>query len=283
MERGMIAYRDFVLAFRDLDIPPDAPIIAHASLSAFGHVQGGAETLLGAMMNCYPAIIMPAFTYRTMVVPEIGPANNGLRYGEESESNRATQFFQPNMPIDSLMGIVPETMRKHHRARRSNHPILSFVGIDVDEFLDRQRIDIPLMPIEALRERGGWILLLGVEQEVNTSIHNAERLSGRRQFVRWALTEKGILECPGFPGCSEGFGVLSPSLASISRRLKVGAGKMTAIPLVELTEIVIQRIKADPLALLCDRPYCPRCESIRKAIREGDQIREGQSPSSDGR
>ena len=265
----MIAYRDLVLAFRDLDLPRDAPIIAHASLSAFGHVQGGAETLLGAMLYCFPAIIMPGFTYQTMVVPEVGPENNGLRYGEESEHNRVAQFFNPDMPVDHLMGIVPETMRRHPQAKRSIHPILSFIGIRAQDILDSQTLEAPLMPIESLRQREGWILLLGVDQEVNTSIHNAERLAGRKQFIRWALTVQGIVECPGFPGCSEGFGVLSTALAPVTRRNKIGASQVTAIPLVSLTEIVVKRIEADPLALLCDRPFCPRCEAVRNDVATG--------------
>lgn len=266
----MISFRDFVLAFRDLGIPSDSPVIAHASLSAFGHVRGGAETLLGAMIHSYSSIIMPAFTYHTMVVPEIGPPNNGLRYSEDSVSNKTAEFFYIDMPADRLMGILPETMRKHPEARRSNHPILSFVGIHADRVLDRQSVYEPLMPIEALREKEGWVLLLGVGQEVNTSIHNAERLAGRKQFVRWALTPDGIQECLGFPGCSEGFGALSSSIASFSRHVKVGLGSITAIPIIELTETVVQRIKEDPQELLCNRTYCPRCESVRQTLEEGE-------------
>jgi aminoglycoside 3-N-acetyltransferase len=266
MERGMIAFRDFVVAFRDLDLPPGVPIIAHASLSAFGHVRGGADTLLGAMLECYSTLIMPAFTYKTMITPEIGPPNNGLTYGEGRDYNHMAQFFRLDMPADRLMGILPETLRRHPQAHRSAHPILSFTGVSARDILNSQTIAEPLAPIELLRERGGWVLLLGVDQEVNTSIHNAERLAGRKQFVRWALTRYRVLECPAFPGCSDGFGALSPNLTQILRQTQVGTGMIQAIPLRELTEIVRSQVEADPLALLCDRSYCARCEAVRRHL-----------------
>ena len=63
-----------------------------------------------------------------------------------------------------------------------------------------QTLAEPLAPIGALAQRGGWVLLLGVNQTVNTSLHYAERLAGRPQFTRWALTYEGVRECPQFPG-----------------------------------------------------------------------------------
>ena len=267
VRENLCRFRDFVRAFRDLDLPSDAPLIAHASLSAFGYVEGGANTVVGAMLQEYDRLIMPGFTYKTMVIPESGPANNGLAYGEGRDTNRMAQFFISDMPVDRLMGVIPETLRSLSNATRSVHPILSFVGIHADEILNSQTIEAPLKPIEQLREQNGWVLLLGVSLEVNTSIHDAERLSGRKQFVRWALTPNGILECPGFPGCSDGFGALLPALRQILRQTTLGQGMITAIPIAEMTEIVQERIEADPLTLLCNRPYCERCEAVRRHIR----------------
>jgi len=268
----MIGFYDFVAAFRKLALPPKAPVIAHASLSAFGKVQGGADALLGSLLVVYNTIIMPAFTYKTMVTPEVGPENNGMTYGagqgtslRSVGSDQAT-FFKRNMPVDRLMGVLPEALRRHPGAARSTHPILSFVGIHADPILESQTIADPLMPIERLLERGGWVLLLGVGHEVNTSIHYAERKSGRNQFIRWALTPKRILACPGFPGCSDGFGVLAAGLEPLTRMQQVGSGLIQAIPLDGLVDLVCKRLQVDPFALLCDRSYCERCEAVRKRL-----------------
>ena len=112
------------------------------------------------------------------------------------------------------MGIVAETLRRHPRARRSLHPIQSFAGIYADKFLAAQTLQNPLGPIGALAEADGWVLLLGVDHTVDTSIHYAEKLAGRKQFTRWALLSDRIIECPGFPGDSAGFDAIAPDLVA---------------------------------------------------------------------
>ncbi len=54
------------------------PVIAHASLSAFGQVQGGAETLVSALLAVFDSVVMPVFTYKTMIIPPVGPENNAI-------------------------------------------------------------------------------------------------------------------------------------------------------------------------------------------------------------
>lgn len=261
----MITFHDFVAAFQKLGIRHTAPVIVHASLSAFGDVQGGAETVLGGLMYVFDTVVMPGFTYRTTVIPETGPADNGMNYGSAQSANRMAQFFSPNMPVDRLMGVTAEALRLHPRARRSLHPILSFVGVNAARFLDSQTLEEPLKPVEKLMEAGGWVLLLGVDHTVNTSIHYAERIAGRKQFTRWALTSAGVVECPGFPGCSDGFWQAGARLAPLTRQMTVGVGQVQALPLQEMISTCKVWIDADPLALLCDHSYCERCPAVRKS------------------
>lgn len=190
MERAVISFHSLLAGLRRLNLGDSRPVIAHASLSSFGNVQGGAEALLGALLSLYPALVMPTFTYKTMLTPEVGPPNNGLTYGSRPDANRMAEFFHPAMPADRLMGVLPEALRRHPHARRSSHPILSFAGVNADLVLSSQTIDEPLAPIRMLAEAQGWVLLLGVDHKVNTSIHYAELLAGRPQFVRWALTPR---------------------------------------------------------------------------------------------
>jgi aminoglycoside 3-N-acetyltransferase len=178
------------------------------------------------------------------------------------------ELFHPDMPADPTMGILPELLRKHPGAVRSLHPIQSFVGINTDTIVESQTIYNPLAPIGSLTERGGWVLLLGVDHTVNTSIHYAEKLAGRRQFVRWALTRDRVVECPGFPGDSSGFNEIAPDLERISRQVEVGNALVQAIPLRKLIEITVDRIREDPLALLCPRDDCERCQTVRAGCRE---------------
>jgi len=262
----MITFQDFVSALDWLGISRSRPVIAHASLSAFGEVQGGAQTVVQALLSGFDTLIMPAFTYKTMLVPEAGPEDNALVYGAAAHANLMAEFFRPDMPVDRLIGVIPEVLRRSPGVRRSSHPILSFVGMNAEPYLLRQSLAEPLGPIEALVPAQGWVLLLGVNHTVSTSVHYAERLAGRKQFQRWALTLDGVVECPGFPGCSEGFEALASRLATVTRQARLGLTAIQAVPLVDLLAVARVCLEENPLALLCDRPYCERCQAVRKQV-----------------
>lgn len=263
----MLTFRDFQNAFRELDIG-QKPIIAHASLSAFGEVRSGAETVVGAMLAVFSRVIMPTFTYKTMVVPEVGPPDNGISYGSGKDANKMAEFYRPDMPADRLMGIVPETLRQHPQAKRSVHPIYSFAGVNADYALQAQSLEDPFGPIRILTNRQGWVVLMGVDHTTNTSIHYAEQIAGRRQFTRWALTPQGIVECPGWPGCSYGFNQVTSRISAVTKEVLVGMGTIQAIPLQNLINTVVQMISEDPKALLCKDPSCERCDAVRNDVQQ---------------
>lgn len=262
----MLSYRDLINAFRELEIGPGIPVIAHASLSAFGRVSGGAQTLVGSLIACFDTVIAPTFTYSTMITPPFGPEHNGLQYGQAQEQNRQAEIYRPDMPADKTMGITAETLRRHPSAGRSSHPILSFAGVNAEAILTAQTLAHPLGPIQSLAEADGYVLLLGVNHTADTSLHHAERLAGRRQFVRWALTPEGVVECPGFPGCSYGFGKIAPRLEGVARQIHLGDAAIEAVPLRDLLHIAVGWIRANPQALLCERSECERCQALREVI-----------------
>ena len=267
----MTGLKELVLALRELDLPPGRPVIAHASLSAFGQVLGGADTLLEALLSEFPSLVMPAFTYKTMVFPEQGPPDNAVSYGSYQDANLMAQFFRPSMPVDRLMGTTAEALRRHASTQRSMHPILSFVGVNAGHALAGQTLQEPLAPIGWLVQAEGWVLLLGVDHTVNTSIHYAERQAGRKQFIRWALTPQGVVQCPAFPGCSDGFNAIAQHMASFAHLAFVGETWIQAIPLMHLIRVARDLVKSDPLALLCNHTYCERCSTIRSLVERAQK------------
>jgi aminoglycoside 3-N-acetyltransferase len=239
------------------------PVIVHASLRPFGFVEGGAEAVLDAMLSSFASIIMPTFTYKTEIIPDVGPPNNGIAYGSGQSQNKLAQPFHAAMPADRMMGILAETLRNHPSATRTAHPILSFAGINADLVLFTQTLYEPLAPIGALAELDAWVVLINVDHTVNTSIHYAEKLVGRKQFVRWALAGDRVVECPNYPGDSGGFQAVEPYILPDTRRVQLGDGFVQAMPLQRLFEVVQDQIKRDPLALLCERIDCERCNTLR--------------------
>ncbi len=263
--------RDILLGLRDLELG-DAPVVVHAALSAFGEVEGGAETVAHALATVFPVLLAPAFTYKTMITPPLGPPNNGITYGAEKDQNRMAEFFSRRMPVDALIGAIPEALRRLPNARRSMHPILSFTGLNAEHLLATQTLDEPFAPLIEMEKAGGIVLLLGVNHTVNTSIHAAERLAGRMTFTRWALTSKGILACPNFPGCSAGFEALAPELEHYTRRGRIDACQVQAVPMKMLFRTVIATLKKDPLALLCQAQDCGRCNQVRQVVWTGGKV-----------
>jgi aminoglycoside 3-N-acetyltransferase len=257
-----VRLRDLLLGLRDLRLA-GSPVIIHSSLKSFGQVEGGAWTVVNALVAVFDTMIVPTFTYKTMIIPPSGPENNAIKYGEFQEQNQMAEFFTQRMPADPSMGIIPEMFRKHPRVKRSTHPIQSFAGFNAEGILAAQTMDNHLAPIGELEKTDGWVVLMGVNHTVNTSIHYVEKLAGRRQFLRWALTPKGVVECPGFPGDSAGFQAVAPDLEKFTRKVQIGDANVQAVPLKMLFKVVMARIKKDPLALLCQQEDCERCNAIR--------------------
>lgn len=258
----MITRGDFNAALGSLELG-NRPAIAHASLKAFGCIDGGAQTVLDALLAWVGGLVMPAFTYKTLITPEAGPPHNGLTYGSLRDLNRMAIPFHPSMSVDPMIGTLAETLRCHPGATRTTHPILSFSGVGVEDALLTQTLNHPFAPIGWLAGQDGWVLLLGVDHTVNTSMHYAEKLAGQKQFVRWAWTGDRIIECPGFPGCSDGFESIRPDIQDVSRRVPVGKSFIEAIPIRALLRVVEWRIKENSLALLCQRDACERCDASR--------------------
>ena len=240
------------------------PVIAHASLKKFGEIRGGPQTVIQALLASCNGLIMPTFTYKTMITPGVGPPNNGITYGGETDLNKMAEPFQPDMAPDKMMGTLPATLLLIKETIRTSHPILSFSGIQADDILLTQTISDPLAPICALIEKDGWVVLINLDHTSNTSIHYAEKLAGRRQFIRWALIPDRIIECPGYPGDSLGFNAIEAHLQDFTFRVDMEGGAfIQAVPLKRLVEVTVELIKKDPLALLCQREDCERCNAVR--------------------
>lgn len=283
----MTTYTELKTALDSLGLN-DVPVIAHASLRSFGNVEGGAPMVVQAFVDSFGGVVMPAHTYKSMIVPHAGPENNAIEYGTPEPFNTNPEFFTPHMPADVLMGVIPEALRQWPDAKRSSHPILSFAGINVDAVLATQTLKEPLAPIRALAEENGWVVLAGVDHTVNTSMHLAEKLAGRRQFVRWALVRdmltrpaplklagrnfastsvnERVVECPGFPGCSAGFQAIARDVQPFTKRVTAGNSAIQAVPLAALFHAVISKINQDSKALLCFDPNCARCNTVRMSL-----------------
>ena len=260
----MPSYRDWITALRDLGLGRHSRVLVHASIEGMSPIAGGAGTVVGALLATCETVVAPTFTQRTLLVPRVGPPDNGLTYGS---SNDEVEIFLPDMPADAEMGAVAEALRRHAGARRSSPPALSFAGVNADEVLAAQTLEEPLGPVRGLADEDADVLLLGTDHRSDVSLHWAERLAGRKQFLRWALTPSGVAECPAYPGCPDGFEAIRPHLAGIARQTQLGDDLLQAFPVRDLIHVAVAWIRQDVRALLCDRPGCERCAAVRASVR----------------
>jgi len=243
----MIGFAELKHAFDELDLA-EATVIAHASMKKFDTIRGAAKTLVQAMVASFRGVIMPTFTYKTMITPEVGPPNNGIKYGSDKDLNKMAEPFRIDMPPDKMMGVVPLALFHQKEVLRTSHPILSFAGINADEILLAQTLFDPLAPIRELGEKEGWVVLINLDH------------------VRWAMTPGRIVECPGFPGDSSGFNAIEEYIKPNTRRVDMDNGAfIQAVRVQRVLEATVEMIKRDPLALLCEREDCERCNAVRNS------------------
>jgi aminoglycoside 3-N-acetyltransferase len=262
----MLGFREIVNSLHQLGVTNLFPVIAQIDPDLNKKVKGGANTLVGALLAATDNVILPAFTTRTMVIPETGPANNALEYGSGRESNLNVEIFTKELAADEPYFEVANTLHHYPGAFRSSHPVLSFIGFGMNTALDSQNIHQPYTPIKSLLDLNGMVVLMGVDQTKNFSIHFAEFMAGRKQFTRWALSADGTQECNPFPGCPDGFNKVNIHVETIKRQISIADQIWQAFSLQDFMSITTELLKKDPFSLLCNRLKCERCNAVRNSI-----------------
>lgn len=247
-------------------------VIVHASLSAFGRVDGGAERLCQCLIEAVGpegTILVPAFTYTETLGGEIEP-DGGLRRRER------TAAFHPELPVSAEVGAVAEAFRRMPGVLRSNHPTHSFSawGRDARAMLSTQRDNNLLGPLKKLNVVRGHVVLLGTTLASATAIHLAEEQVGmpylsRRTAVRInaaGYNERVVLE--NVPGCSRAFARLEEDIDP--RKIlcaSLPGGTARKIPIRYLVNLAAVRLEEEPDLFICDGAGCASCVRKRDALR----------------
>jgi aminoglycoside 3-N-acetyltransferase len=237
-------------------------VVVHASLSSFGHVEGGAPALCAALLEAIGdggTILLPAFTYGETLsgVTPVRPV-----------------AYHPDLPVSRVIGAVAEAFRHVPGVLRSSHPTHSFCawGRQAREVLSTQRDNNPLGPIKKLNVVQGQVLLLGVSLQAAAAIYLAEERGGARALSRRTAlrvnaagyAERVVLE--NVPGCNRGFGKLEQHLdPSKVRTAALPRGAVRKIPIRYLVQLATTVLERDPRALSCDQPDCDSCVAKREA------------------
>lgn len=259
------AVRDLVGHLRALGVREGDRLAVHSSMKALGWVEGGALAAIHALQTAVGA-------NGTLLMPTMTPPME--------------RFVVTETP--SYTGLLTETLRRSPGAVRSCHPTHSATawGRDADVIASGHPEATALgigSPFHRLAERGGKVLLLGVDCRRNSLIHVGEAL--------WRPPYLGVVFYPGYdrdllmvlpdgrevvvpprdnPGCSGGFNVVQDELASRGQLVTGTVGDARSY--LMLGEHVLQAtcdlLARDPGALLCDDAGCAFCSAARRCCDE---------------
>ena len=151
--------------FSDLGIRAGMKLMVHASLKSFGYVEGGADTVIDALMELLTpegTLMMPSFNH-------------------EAPYLQGEIFDISHTPTTN--GLIPDTFWRRPGVSRSLNPTHPFAAWGKDrERYTRDHQKTSAMghdsPLGRLMEDGGYCLLLGVGYGRNTFHHYVESCEG---------------------------------------------------------------------------------------------------------
>ncbi|MCI7813061.1 MAG: AAC(3) family N-acetyltransferase [Lachnospiraceae bacterium] len=180
MERKLVLKKDIKEAFERVGVRQGQSIMVHTSLGSLGFVCGGAQTVIESLLESVGeegTIMMPTQSWKNLD-PE-----SGVHWEEPREWWQAIRDNWPayvkEITPTNTMGAVAEMFRSWPGAKRSDHPARSVAAYG--KYADYLTKDHDLSnifgdgsPIGKLYELDGYVLLIGVGYDKNTSLHLAD-------------------------------------------------------------------------------------------------------------
>ena len=257
-----VTKEDLIRDLRALGVCAGMKLQVHSSLSRIGWVEGGADTVLDALMTVLTedgTLMLPSF-------------NHGAAYEDGG-------VYDPKRS-PTTNGRIPDTFRRRADVFRGVNPTHPFAawGHDAARYVTHDQ-ETPTMgpgsPLDRLMQDGGYVLLLGVGYISNTFHHLVEvttgapclascgevypvEIDGRRQLAHtWAWRGgKCPVNSPPEP-------LYAAAMGEIERKGLVGEAESRLFPMREAYGIIARTLA--PYCRTC--PVRPRvCEYTRKYL-----------------
>jgi aminoglycoside 3-N-acetyltransferase len=247
--------QDLLRGLRTLGLARGDAVLVHSSLSSLGYVQGGADTVIDALL-------MAVAPDGTVLVPTLT--------GSAALDAEHPPVYDP-AETPCWTGRIPETFRRRPDAVRSLHPTHSVaaIGTQARELTAGHEHSItpcgPDSPYGRLAASGGYILLLGVGHEVNTSYHLVEEIVGVPYHIQPGLVAAQVIEQGSVRtihlmlhryGPPRAFSRLEPALRErgIQRDGQIGQAHARLVDAGRMVELACQALRQDPSILLAWTP-----------------------------
>jgi aminoglycoside 3-N-acetyltransferase len=264
--RTPLTCADIVRGLRDLGLAEGDSLIVHSSMRHLGPVEGGADTVIDAILEVIGPrgnLVLPTFNY-VDPVPE--------------------PYYDPR-ETPGRTGILPEVGRRRPSAVRSLHPThsVTVIGPDAVRLTEghlNQRVFGVGSPIDILAREGGKVLLLGVGQTSNSTIHVAEEHAGMPKgpwavglpVVRIRRPDGALLEHQLDTSCSCSASFEGAEHA-LRRHGEIRDARIGGVCRLMLGRDIIRRvgeiIRKKPDVLLCTWEHCLPCTAARRRLAAG--------------
>ena len=256
MKPREIPREEMIRQLRALGVRPGAVVVVHTAFSRVAPVADGPLGLIEALRSAIGSagtLVMPSMT---------------------DDDDHA--FDQAATPCIGL-GVVADTFWRLPGVLRSDNPhAFAAAGPRASAVTRPHPVDVPHgaeSPIGRVRDLDGWVLLLGVGHDADTSIHLAENLAG----VRYRRPKHATILRGGRPirchhaeidHCCENFRLLDDWLdaAGHQRRGPVGHAEARLARARDVVETAVSRLRGDETAFLHPPGTCGQCDEARAAL-----------------
>jgi aminoglycoside 3-N-acetyltransferase len=232
-------------------------LMVHSSLAALGSVDGGADTVIDALVDA------------------VGP-----------EGTVVVPTFACDPPFDrktsaTPLGAIADRFWRRPEAVRSKHPThsVSAIGKNAEELIrGHEKASTAYgegTPYLRLARGGGKILLLGVDQDRNTTLHTAEAIAGAPYLDTIESTyvdDDGThvtIPIEAMAGPHRDF--IGLDLLFRERGIMnvgtIGAAVCRLMDAGRMLETALEALANDPAAMLCENLSCADCVMLRGRIK----------------
>ncbi|HOF40783.1 MAG TPA: AAC(3) family N-acetyltransferase [Candidatus Hydrogenedentes bacterium] len=261
--RAQVTRTDIARGLDALGIRPGEIVYVHSSLSAFGHVHGGADTVIDALLDTVGAqgtVVMPTFTW---------------------QRNHARPTLVFNVAHDpSETGRITEVFRRRRGVVRNEHVCHSTAafGPAADDVMGGSVHPFAFdASLYRCYELNSWYLLLGCGFSSATALHTAEEIvqvpyRHYRNFQGSVVIRPDGTHVPAEsveflrnPGYANDFAKMDAVFErdGILRHARVGNALLTSARIRDVIDRAVQYLKQD-IGYLLDEPSRARWRAAQE-------------------
>jgi aminoglycoside 3-N-acetyltransferase len=257
IEAGSMIHRDALVGqLLELGVQSGGILLVHTSFSKVRPVEGGPVGLISALhlaLGPQGTLVMPSMSY------------DDDHVYDKTKSHCAE------------MGVTADTFWRLPGVLRSdNNHAFAAVGPHAEKILAPHRIDIPHgldSPVGRVYELDGQVLLLGVDQTSNTTIHLCENMAGvryrRDKYLTILKDGKPVkFEYRELDHCCQNFSRVDGWLDEhgLQRRGKVGHADARLIRSRDIVEVVTERLKENETTFLHPIGVDEECDDAWRSL-----------------